>query len=426
MTKTREKMLLLLFFSVFLCALPATHAKAQETLRLGDLLGEAEAANPGLASLEYKYEAARERVPQAGALPEPMLGLGVVSVPIDTFAFNRDPMTGKMVELSQMFPFYGKRALKAAAAGEEAGALDAERRDKALMLRAEVKTVYYELYAIKKTVELIDKNAALLDAFKKAAEARYSVGTGNMKDIIKVQLETAMLTEKKIELGREERTKRAYLASLLGREAPVAGEVEDIAPTQIQEDKDALAADAIKARPMLKAADARIRKGSAMVEMARREYYPDFTVSANYMSRERLRDGMDQPDMVSLMVSVNLPVWWTSRQAPAVREAGYEKSMAEKEKDSAVKEIYYKVDSLLNQVAQDDRLLKLYKDVVIPQATEDIDVGLANYSVGKLEFISLLDSRRILLDYETGYYSTLAEREKAVAELEAATGKEFK
>jgi cobalt-zinc-cadmium efflux system outer membrane protein len=426
MTRTRGKILLLLSFTALLSALHPAYAKAQETLRLSDLLGEAEAANPGLASLGYRYEAARERVPQAGALPEPMLGLGVVSVPIDTFAFNRDPMTGKMVELSQMFPFFGKRALKAAAAGEEAGALDAERRDKALELRANVKTVYYELYAIKKTFELIDKNAALIDAFKKAAESRYSVGTGSMKDIIKAQLETAMLTEKKIELGKEERTKRAYLASLLGRQAPVAGEVEDITPTKIDEDRDALVAEAIKARPILKAADARIRKGEAMVEMARREYYPDFTVSASYMSRETLRGGMDQPDMVSLMVSVNLPVWWTSRQAPAVREAGYEKSMAEKERDSMVKEIYYKVDSLLNQVAQDDRLLKLYKDVVIPQAAEDIDAGLASYSVGKMEFISLLDSRRVLLDYETGYYSALAEREKAVAELEAATGKEFK
>jgi cobalt-zinc-cadmium efflux system outer membrane protein len=325
-----------------------------------------------------------------------------------------------------MFPFFGKRALKKAAAGEEAGALEAEARDKALELRADVKTVYYELYAIKKSYELLDKNAELLDAFQKTAESRYSVGMGTLKDIIKAQLETAMLAEKKIELAKEERTKRAYLASLLGREAPVTGEVEDISPTRVDEDRDALVADAIRTRPILKAADARIRKSEAMAEMARREYYPDFTVAASYMSRERLKDGMDQPDMVSLMVSVNLPVWWKSRQAPAVKEAGYEKSMAEKERDSTVKEIYYKVDSLLNQVAQDDRLLKLYKDVVIPQATEDINAGMANYSVGKLEFMGLLDSRRILLGYETGYYNALAEREKAVAELEAATGREFK
>ena len=98
-------------------------AYAQETLKLSDLLGEARAKNPALSAMQYKYEAGRERVPQAGALPDPMLMMGVQNLPTNSFSFSQDFMTSKMIGLSQTFPFFGKRGLLREAAADEAQAL---------------------------------------------------------------------------------------------------------------------------------------------------------------------------------------------------------------------------------------------------------------------------------------------------------------
>jgi len=416
---------LIIVVAAVLVMLPAG-LRADETLKLDDLLAEAGKNSPELGAFRDRYEAAYERVPQAGSFDDPMLGLGFDNVPVDSFAFDREPMTGKVVELSQAVPFFGKRGLKAEAAMHDARALEAGYREKALMLRAGIKDVYYDLYAVRKGLEIVGKNISLMDMFRKTAEARYSVGKGILKDVVKAQVETSMMIDKRIELQKEEHTKRAYLGSLLGRESAVTGEVEDIAPTQLGMGRDALVEAAMKGRPALAASGERVLKGQSMLELAGKGYYPDFTVSARYMQRDTLKDGTGQPDMVSAMLSMNLPVWTRTKQGPAVREAASERSMADRERDMLVKEIYYKVDSLVDVVEQDDRTLKLYKEGVIPQATDDLNSAVAGYEVGRVDFLDLLESRRTLFDYELGYYTTLAAREKAVAGLEAATGVEFK
>ena len=400
-------------------------AAAQETLSLPDLLREAETNSPMLAAKRSEYEAARERIPQAGALDNPMVGLGIQSVPVDTFAFNRDPMTGKMLELSQNVPFFGKRELRRQAARYEAEATDAEYRGQALMLRSEVKSAYYDLYSARKSLQAIEKNIELVGEFKKAAESLYSVGKGMMKDVIKAQLEISMLVEKRIDLQREDAAKRAYLASLLGRGTPVAGEVEDIKPTDVKLDRDAMIAMAEKMRPAIAAASAKMEEARTKAGLAYRERYPDFSFKVDYMERDKLKGGMDQPDMISAMISVDLPVWYGSKLNPMVREAAAEQSMAASERDAAIVETRSKVYTMASEIEQSDRMLKLYKEVLIPQANEDVSAGLAAYETGAGDFLTLVESRRTLFDLELNYYKTLSMREKAVAELGAMSGKEF-
>ncbi|MGC2425127.1 MAG: TolC family protein, partial [Nitrospirota bacterium] len=231
--------------------------------------------------------------------------------------------------------------------------------------------------------------------------------------------------DKKLTLERDERTKRAELGALLGRGAPVEGAVEDVEPAVLTLSAKALSESAVENRPALMAAALRIKKGAAMLETAKKEYYPDFTISAQYMQRDRLDTGEKQSDMISAVVSINLPIWRKSKLAPGVLEASLLKDEAERERDAEVNEVKAQVESLVEQVNKDGQAIKLYREVVIPQTGEDINAGLAGYEVGKVQYIDLLDSIRTFLDYQTEYYNRIAGREKAVAELEAVTGKEL-
>jgi cobalt-zinc-cadmium efflux system outer membrane protein len=403
----------------------AMPAHARETLKLSGLLSEARAKNPTLSAMQYKYEAGRERVPQAGALPDPMLMMGVQNLPTNSFSFSQDMMTSKMIGLSQTFPFFGKRGLKRETAAYEAQALEGDYKEVGLQLEKDVKTAYFDLYLLKKSQEVLDKTANLLDSLLKITQSRYSVGLGNFKDIIKTQVEQSLLVDKRLSLERDERTKRAELGALLGRGAPVTGEVEDVKPAVLLLDAKALSESAVADRPALKAASERIKEGEAMVETAKKDYYPDFTITAQYMERDRQDTGVSPSDMISAVVSVNLPIWRKSKLDPAVLEASLAKNEAEQERDAKVNEIKAQVQSLVEQVNKDGATIKLYREVVIPQAGEDINAGLAGYEVGKVQYIDLLDSIRTFLDYQTEYYNRIARREKAIAELEAVTGKEL-
>jgi outer membrane protein, heavy metal efflux system len=403
----------------------ALPAYAGETLTLPGLLNEARAKNPALQAMHYRYEAGRERVPQAGALPDPMLMIGVQNLPTNSFSFSQEMMTSKMVGLSQTFPFFGKRGLRREAASFEANALEGDYGEVGLQLEKDVKSAYFDLYRIKKDLEVLDKTGTLLESLLKITQSRYSVGLGNFKDVVKTQVEQSLLVDKRLTLQRDERTKRAELGALLGRGAPVEGTVEDVKPAVLTLSATALSESAIAARPALMAAADRIKEGEAMVETAKKDYYPDFTVSAQYMERDRLDTGEKQSDMVTALVSVNLPVWRRSKLDPAVLEASLLKDAAGRERDAKVNEIKARVQSLVEQVNKDESQIKLYREVVIPQAGDDINAGLAGYEVGKVQYIDLLDSIRTFLDYHTGYYDRIAGREKAIAELEAVTGKEL-
>jgi len=254
------------------------------------------------------------------------------------------------------------------------------------------------------------------------AQTRYSVGKGQFGDVLKAQLEETGLTNKRLELKKSERTMRAMLGALTGSETPVAGEPAEVEAAVIGKDRDALVAMAVETRPSVKAADARIKKGDAQVSLAEKNFYPDLTASVNYSFLETLNTGMEQSDRISAMITVNLPVWWESKLKPGVREALASRDMAEDVKDAEVTDIAYRVDSLLGELEQAERTMKLYKDVAIPQASESLDAMLAGYEVGKMDFMMLIDARRLLFDYELGYYRASASREKSAAELEAVVG----
>lgn len=407
--------------TLLLVAAPAVSSSA-DTLRLDDLVARAQEANPGVSAMRARYEAARERIPQAGALDDPMLMTGFMAVEVDNFAFDRIPMTTKDIGISQKIPFYGKRGLREDAARYESEAVEAEYREKLLDVRAEVKKAYFELWYIKKAQETVEKNMALAGSLREVAQTRYSVGKGPFGDVLKAQLEETGLVDRKIELKKDERTMRAMLGALTGSVVPAEGEVEDIVPAEAVLDKDKLIARATGERPSVQAADARVRKGDKMVELARKDYYPDFEAAFTYSQTERLADGMYQSDRISGQLKFNLPVWWGAKLEPGVREAASERAMAEKERESEITEIMYRVDNLLGEVEQAERTLRLYRDVAVPQASESLDALLAGYEVGRSDFMALIDARRLLYDYELGYYKAMAGREKSVAELEAVTG----
>ncbi len=399
--------------------------RAGETLDLDALLSEAQASNPSLASMKDRYEAARERAVQAGTWDDPMLTLGFMNVEVDNFAFDRIPMTTKVVGLSQKIPFFGKTALREEAALHESGAQEAEYRDRLYMVRAEVKKAYYELYYIEKALATVDKNFELAKVFEDVAKSRYSVGDGTLRDIVKAGVEQSRLVERRLKLKGDESAVRARLGALVGQREPVQGAIGDIDPATVPLDREGLVELAKESRPALKAVSERISGAESEADLARKRYYPDFTVSLTYNQTETLVTGMEQSDRLSALVTVNLPVFWGSKIEPGIKEAALKRSMYRGGLEALTDDIAYRVEALLAGIEQSGRTAALYRDVAMTQASADLDAALSGYAVGKSDFLTLIDSERTLFEYELGYYRALAEREKAVAELEAVVGTDF-
>ena len=401
---------------LFCFAIVASVAAQELALRMDPLVQEAIQKNPKIIAARERYAALKERVSQAGALEDPMLGFGVVSLP-SNLDFNREDMTAKEISVSQKFPFPGKLDLNAQAAAREAEAGAAEVEDIANQVVKEVKSVFYDLSHVDRATAVTRRNKRLLEDLSRIAQSRYSLGQGIQEDIIRIQVEIAKMVDDLILLEQKKRSLAAWLNFLLNRpsDSPVE-QPEEVdfrrADFSIQD----LQQQALAGNPMLKALKQEIAARGKTAELAKRDFFPDFNLKLAYGQRD------DRLDMYTGMIEVNLPVFFKSKQARKAAEENAGVRSAQARYDDAQNEILYTITATGSMVQRLERKIELYRTGIIPQTRLQIDAALSAYMVNKADFMTLLDSRMQLYRYELEYHEALTEYEKSFAALEAAVG----
>ena len=400
-------------------------APAARDAQLAALVKEAQQNNPDLQAARLGLSAARQRVNPADALDDPMLEFGVVNLPVQSRSFAAEDMTMKMIGLTQRLPFPGKRALRRAAAEREAEAVEQNLHELTNKVRRDVKVAYFDLALVEESERVTQKNLRLLEQLSAIAESRYSVGQATQSDVLKAQTQRARMQEELIKLGRERPMSEAELNRALGRRTP--GGVQP-GPLQLQEKDlsfDELRAAASANRPQLLAQQRTIDRSVAMLDIARKDYYPDIDFRVQYGQRDNNLEGMKREDMISFVIAINLPVWRGRKLEPRVTEA---ESMREEATSMYQAKLNETEAMLRQQVAaaeQSLRSARLYETALLPQARLTADASLAAYRVGRVDFMTLLDSQMTVFNAELGYAASVASRNKALADIELLTGTEL-
>jgi outer membrane protein, heavy metal efflux system len=389
---------------------------------LQELVRFALANNPEIEASEARWQAFVDRARGAGTLEDPMVMIGIQNAVIrDPLNFRRDPMTSKVIGVSQMLPYPGKRGLEREAASQEAESYRWIHEERRLELARMVKETWYQLYYIDRALQTLEDNLAAIDDIVALTETMYGVGRGIQQDVFKAHLERSRMLDMQIMLERQRTGRLAALNALLYRPADTPVNVPaSIALSALPVEAAGLEDYAERHRPLLKSLRAQVSRGEAMQRLARRERYPDFTVSVEYMQREAAMGEMGD-DMYSVGLSFNLPVQRERRRAMAA-EAGSEIRMGSAELNEARNVIRAGIADLLAQVEEGRQRVELYRDAIIPQAEMSLESAISAYQVGRADFMTLLDSQMTLFGYEQAYHDAIAEHEMALAQLEALVG----
>jgi outer membrane protein TolC len=414
-------------FALFILILPQS-VRAGELPQAEDLsrlVADALAQNPELKASEARWQVFRNRIAQARSFDDPMLMLKIQNgIFTDPFNFRKDPMTQKVIGISQQLPFWGKRDLKGEVAAKEAESYKWQVEERKLELSRMVAETYYQIYFTDKSLAIVDKNLNILDDFVTITETKYSVGKGAQQDVFKAQVEHSKLLDMRITLGQQRKSLQASLNALLYRPAETqVGAIPDFDIKPIALSPEELRNIAYENRPMLKSLNALIDKGAAGYRLAKKEFYPDVNLAFEYMQRERF-EGSSGDDMYSLGFTFNLPVQRARRQA-MVAETSSEISMATEELNVLKNSINSGISDLLAQLERRRKLAELYKTGIIPQAGQSLESATIGYQVGKVDFLTFLDSRMTLFNYERELYDSLAGYQIKRAQLEALVGKEL-
>lgn len=418
--RTTISLILLLFL---ICFIPTpSQALADETLNLEAIIEEALENNPELNAARHNIEALGQRPDQAASLPNPMVSVGIMNIPLDSFDLDQEGMTQKTIGVMQSFPYPGKLALKREIA--EKDLLRGKEGLEALKLVVvkEIKSAYYSLFFVNKSIEITERNKSLLTEFVRIAETKYSVGSGVQQDVLKAQVELSKLLDKLIILKEKRKTLKARLNYLMNRmpQEPL-GDPGDVQLTPFDLSVDELQESAEKGHPVLKNILASIEKRKSAHLLAKKEYYPDFNVSVQYGQRED-GAGMNRADFASAMLQMKVPLWHKTKEDRKVLEAAARTKQAEKNYETVRSRLFFRIKKLKEEMERDYEQALLFREGIIPQATASLDSAVAGYQVNKVDFLTLLNNQITLFNYEIEYYRTVTGHETKLAEMEEAVG----
>lgn len=431
-----------LIASVLMLALVPAAADAQEPATLGDLVAEARARNPEIAAAGRVAEAAAARVPQAGALEDPMVSVGLMNAPVPSFELDQGPMTMGSVQIGQRLPAPGTRGAREAVARQTHEAARRRAEEVELGVVERLKDAYYELLFVDIAQEVLRRNRSLVADLAEVATARFAVGRTPQQDVLRAQTEVTRLEEQIAGIEARRVAAAAEVNAILQR--PVIRPVEPVYPTDVRAIALAppapgaftaaaleggignglpslaeLQEQAVRRRPMLLAHVHEIAAAEERVRLAEREVFPDVEVMLGYGTR------WDRSDMITAMVSVPIPVFAARKQRQAIIEAEQELAADELRHHQMVADIQAEVATRYADLVRTREQILLLNEGVIPQARATIESATAAYQAGRVEFASLLEAQATLFRTEIELARRMADFGRALAALERAAGVEL-
>ena len=394
---------------------------ANTPVTLQEYLQCAAANNAGLKAAYEQWRAASEQVPQAKSLPDPQVTYG--------YATESTPQR-KMFEAMQMFPWPGTIEARTAVASAESKAALKEFEAKKLELFYEVKQAFYEFCYLAKATNITNENLQLLKHLEEVALARYATSTAPHPDVIRAQIELAMMENKLRSLTELRPAVVARLNSVLNR--PDFGELSRAAtsdlpwPQETRTDTDLGTRtdtewlERVESNPQLQALAYEVEAARSSEKLSKKRFYPDIGLGVGVDSGM----GDNGDDRVMARLSLTLPIWRDNYKA-AQRQAKAQLNKMTQEKVQLQNTLAAKVRQILYEYQNSDREIRLYKDIVIPKAKEMVTASETAYQAGTVDFLSLIDAQRSLLQYQLEYEKAVAENAQRLAELEMLAGVEL-
>ena len=394
----------------------AEHAGVPTSLR--ELVQEAEQKNPQIAASFHGWQAARNVPKQVSALPETQLSVQQFSVgsPRPFAGYSNSDFAYIGFGASQDIPYPGKRQLRAHVAEHEAESMEAQTDSVRRTVVGNLKMVYFRLAYIQQTLGVLQKSDSLLTQVEEAAEARYRVGQGNQQDVLKAQLQHTKILQEVAHHHQEEGLLEAQLKQFLGRPQESPDIVADILRLRVLPYTAAeLLQRAGEQNPDVHSKQASIQQQQTQVELAHKNFRPDFNVQYMYQ-----HNASQFKDYYMATFGIRLPN--RGRQKAELAEAQQNQERARQELDTESQRVLSEVQQQYVRAKTSEERLKIYSDGLVPQSEATFRSALSAYQSNRQDFESLLSGFLDVLNLDLEYRGELVEHESALAELERLTG----
>ena len=378
------------------CLLPVV-GQAGERLSLDGAQSIALARDLEIARLDARREAMGQRAVAAAQLPDPGVKLGLMSVPVDSFALDQEPMTQLVVGAQQMFPAGDTLSLRKQQMLVQSEVQTAMADDRRRQVVAQLRKLWIEL-AFKETAARVQgSQLELYRALSDTVETRYTTGRGGQQEIVRVELEQNLLRENLIGLKRDSAALRSSLSEWIGEAAFSELDLDSLVLPALP-GPDVLA-ERVADNPMVIADQVQMHASQVGEELASQRYKPDWGVEVSYGFRDGVDPmGVSRPDFFSAMVMVSVPLFTGDRQDRMVAAAEADTRAALSQVKNRQRSLLAKVQAAYERYNSQEEMLALYRDEVLPAAQSNVIATLNAYQGQKVSFDEYIRAENMALE----------------------------
>ena len=409
---------------MLICFVAASISVYAQQSVLDSLISEAVRVSPNLKMLEAKREVSQSKIAQVSNLPDPMLTLGLMNLPTNSFSFTQEPMTGKVVGLSQAVPFPGKLNEAEKVHAKDVDINQQEIDDAVNEIKNDVRKTYYDLRFVREAIKITRESKNNLEQIAEVVRTKYAVSKASQQNLIQIEVELTKIKDKIEELQGSEKSNLAVLNSYLLRDSftPIG---TDSIPSLTNQDIDVAKLESLakQNRPFLKGIELAKEKSVLKKNLAEYEFYPNFNFTIQYSQRDKIA-ATNTPlhDFLSFVVGINLPLNYGGKKTAAVEEAQLTQKMFGDQYNAALQVLDKNFGMSVSKLNELKEREKLIREGLLPQAEQSLKAALVNYQVGDIDFINVLDAQNKLYDIETNLYKIRTMYFKELSQLEFLTG----
>lgn len=382
-------------------ALSAGSASA-EPLSFDAALRRAENGQPSLQAREADIAAGRFDAVAADRLPDPTLEIGLRDFPVtgpDAGRFNRDSFTMTVIGVRQEFVNPVTRRAQAGRAQSDIAMAEAALTVEAQQVRTGTAMAWIDLYYARRRLAQLDLLDTSLNELQATVSARLASGNARPSQALEPEQLRAAIADRRSEFAAEAARAQALLVRYTGDgNADISGE-----PPLLEIDRDALLAN-IQRLPRLRLADTQVDAADANVRLARAALHPDWSASASYGRREPAFG-----DLVSIGVSIDLPLFSGRRQEPRIAARSSEASRVRFERLDLERDLRAELEAELADHAMHHQRLENARITLVPLARRRAELDLASFGAGTLNLGDALLSSLALAEAEVDALAREAE-----------------
>ncbi len=397
---------------------------AQNTGTLQALVRKAVEVNPKIKLLQAKLNMARENISIGTHLPDPVFSVGLLNVPVNSFSFRQEAMTGTALNLTQAIPFPGALKAKAEVKSMDTLIVKQEVADLKNQIAQQMAILYFTLQEKRREIELAKESVSLLKQVSLVAKRKFEVGTASLENIVQVEVQITHVRDKIEALRGGVQSMQAQLNAYLLRDGRITIATLKIRPISHEVFvTDTLLKLAALNRPLLKGIKLYQNKAALQQKEAEQKYYPNFKVGMQYTLRSHNEaTGVNYPDFLGIVVGVSIPLGYGGSIKAAVNKTRYLQDFYGQQFHSSLqilRQSFGKINAKIDELRSREKLLD---KILLPQTIQAYQAAMADYQVNKIDFVNVIKAEDDILKIKTELAKLRTNYTIQIAQLEFLTG----